>query len=126
MRAVDSAGGWGPGDILPIIDCEQGGEGRRATNGKPAVPAHPMQRDQAAGDFTNEGDLQSSFSYSQSLKRGVLRIGRLSGLDENPPKTPPRLARKFGEVARAATGPSFLRSLSRVRAGRSISRYNER
>jgi GH25 family lysozyme M1 (1,4-beta-N-acetylmuramidase) len=41
LQAVDSAGGWGLGDILPIIDAEQGGEGRPATNGKPAVPAHP-------------------------------------------------------------------------------------
>lgn len=41
LQAVDSAGGWDSGDILPIIDAEQGGEGRPATNGKPAVPAHP-------------------------------------------------------------------------------------
>jgi GH25 family lysozyme M1 (1,4-beta-N-acetylmuramidase) len=41
LAAIDSAGGWGPGDILPIIDAEQGGEGRPAANGKPAVPPHP-------------------------------------------------------------------------------------
>jgi GH25 family lysozyme M1 (1,4-beta-N-acetylmuramidase) len=41
LQAVDSAGGWDRGDILPIIDAEQGGEGRPALEGKPAVPAHP-------------------------------------------------------------------------------------
>jgi GH25 family lysozyme M1 (1,4-beta-N-acetylmuramidase) len=41
LRAVDSAGGWGPGDILAIIDAEQGREARPAANGKPAVAAHP-------------------------------------------------------------------------------------
>ncbi len=41
LQAVDSAGGWDRGDILPIIDVEQGGEGRPAANGQPAVPAHP-------------------------------------------------------------------------------------
>jgi GH25 family lysozyme M1 (1,4-beta-N-acetylmuramidase) len=41
LQAVDSAGGWDHGDILPIVDAEQGGEGKPAMNGKPAVPAHP-------------------------------------------------------------------------------------
>jgi GH25 family lysozyme M1 (1,4-beta-N-acetylmuramidase) len=41
LSAVDAAGGWGAGDILPIIDAEQGREARPAANGKPAVPAHP-------------------------------------------------------------------------------------
>jgi GH25 family lysozyme M1 (1,4-beta-N-acetylmuramidase) len=44
LQAVDAAGGWGSGDILPIIDVEQGGEGRPAADGKPAVPAHPNRR----------------------------------------------------------------------------------
>jgi len=41
LKAVDAAGGWDHGDILPIIDVEQGGEGKPAANGKPAVSAHP-------------------------------------------------------------------------------------
>jgi len=41
LQAVESASGWDSGDILPIIDVEQGGEGRPAANGKPAIPPHP-------------------------------------------------------------------------------------
>jgi GH25 family lysozyme M1 (1,4-beta-N-acetylmuramidase) len=41
LKVVDAAGGWDRGDILPIIDVEQGTEGRPAMSGKPAVPAHP-------------------------------------------------------------------------------------
>ena len=41
LAAVDAAGGWDSGDILPIIDVEQGGEGRPAKDGHPAVPPHP-------------------------------------------------------------------------------------
>ncbi len=44
LDAVDAAGGWDRGDILPIIDAEQGGEGRPAANGKPAVPPHPNRK----------------------------------------------------------------------------------
>ncbi len=44
LQTVEAAGGWDSGDILPIIDAEQGGEGRPAMNGKPAVPAHPNRR----------------------------------------------------------------------------------
>jgi GH25 family lysozyme M1 (1,4-beta-N-acetylmuramidase) len=44
LAAIEAAGDWGPGDILPIIDAEQGGEGRPAANGKPAVPPHPNRR----------------------------------------------------------------------------------
>ena len=44
LQAIEAAGGWGPGDILPIIDVEQGGEGRPAADGKPAVPPHPNRR----------------------------------------------------------------------------------
>lgn len=44
LQAIESAGGWDNGDILPIIDVEQGGEGRPAANGKPAVPPHPNRK----------------------------------------------------------------------------------
>lgn len=41
LQAVEDAGGWGLGDILPIVDVELGSEGRPAADGKPAVPPHP-------------------------------------------------------------------------------------
>jgi GH25 family lysozyme M1 (1,4-beta-N-acetylmuramidase) len=44
LQVIDGAGGWDNGDILPIIDVEQGGEGRPAANGKPVVPPHPNRK----------------------------------------------------------------------------------
>ena len=47
LRAVDAAGGWDVGDLLPIIDAEQGGVATPAvpatatTRARPARPAHP-------------------------------------------------------------------------------------
>jgi lysozyme len=41
LKAVESAGDWSEGDILPIIDVELGGEGRPAADGKAAVAPHP-------------------------------------------------------------------------------------
>ena len=43
LKAIDDAGGWGAGDIHPIIDVELGHDAVPATATKPARAAHPNQ-----------------------------------------------------------------------------------
>jgi GH25 family lysozyme M1 (1,4-beta-N-acetylmuramidase) len=55
LRKIDEAGGFGPGDIIPIVDVELGNDGKPDENGV-VKPRHPNQDASAQKiiDFTTE------------------------------------------------------------------------
>jgi len=74
LQAVSDAGGWGDGDILPIIDVEQGGLGRPAANGKTAVAPHPNRS--ASAQQIIDCTTSCAERLSQQTGRKVILYGR--------------------------------------------------
>ena len=81
---VDSAGGWGPGDMMPWVDVEEGGQGDWAGGERLESITDPVKRARLAADVTRvTTDFVTRFKQRTGLRvavygRGVFRDLRMT------------------------------------------------
>lgn len=72
MDLVESAGGWGPGDLMPWVDVEEGGQGSWAGGERLEAVSDPMKRARLAQEVTRCAE---AFVARVKQRRPGIRIG---------------------------------------------------
>lgn len=72
MDLVESAGGWGPGDLMPWVDVEEGGQGTWAGGERLEQITDPTERARLAGEVTT---CVSAFVSQVKRRKPGIRVG---------------------------------------------------